>query len=131
MGQRRRCWKLHPSNRVAVGEAPLQATTDVRAFSRREPEHLRVLVVAPVRAHTPAAMYRYFTMEIERPQLSNVEAWYRRLQERPPYREDVQRCRTSIPTHSATLKADTAGELISATRGSPSIISHASPCLRA
>jgi len=30
--------------------------------------------------------YRYFEMEIERPKLPNVEAWYARLQERPAYR---------------------------------------------
>ncbi|SMF65361.1 glutathione S-transferase [Tistlia consotensis] len=34
-------------------------------------------------------LYRYFELEIERPSLPNVEAWYRRLQERPAYREHV------------------------------------------
>jgi glutathione S-transferase len=32
---------------------------------------------------------RYFELEIERPSLRNVEAWYRRLQERRAYREHV------------------------------------------
>lgn len=36
-----------------------------------------------------ATLYRYFTLDIERPLLPNVEAWYRRLQERPAYREHV------------------------------------------
>lgn len=35
------------------------------------------------------SLYRYFELDIERPQLPNVEAWYRRLQERPAYREHV------------------------------------------
>lgn len=34
-------------------------------------------------------LYRYFTLEIERPSLPHVEAWYERLKERPAYREHV------------------------------------------
>jgi glutathione S-transferase len=34
-------------------------------------------------------LYRYYTMGTSFPALANVEAWYRRLQERPPYREHV------------------------------------------
>jgi glutathione S-transferase len=34
-------------------------------------------------------LYRYFSIEIERPSLPNVEEWYRRLQERPAYRKHV------------------------------------------
>ena len=34
-------------------------------------------------------LYRYFAMEIERPPLSNLEAWYKRLQERPAFRDHV------------------------------------------
>lgn len=33
--------------------------------------------------------YRYFELDIERPPLPNVEAWYARLQARPAYREHV------------------------------------------
>lgn len=42
-------------------------------------------------ADIPAAtsLYRYFEIEIERPSVPNVEAWYRRLQERPAYRAHV------------------------------------------
>jgi glutathione S-transferase len=36
-----------------------------------------------------AQLYRHFTLEIERPALPNVEAWYGRLTERPAYREHV------------------------------------------
>ena len=35
------------------------------------------------------ALYRYFELDIERPELPNVSAWYRRLQQRPAYREHV------------------------------------------
>jgi glutathione S-transferase len=35
------------------------------------------------------SLYRYFELEIDRPSLPRVEAWYRRLQERPAYREHV------------------------------------------
>lgn len=34
-------------------------------------------------------LFRYFGIPIDRPDMPNVEAWYRRLQERPPYREHV------------------------------------------
>jgi glutathione S-transferase len=36
-----------------------------------------------------AQLYRYFELEIDRPSLPNVEAWYARLQERDPYRTHV------------------------------------------
>lgn len=36
-----------------------------------------------------ASAYRWFTLDIERPDLSNLEAWYARLKARPAYREHV------------------------------------------
>lgn len=36
-----------------------------------------------------ASLYRYFTLEIERPDVPNVEAWRRRLEARAAYREHV------------------------------------------
>jgi glutathione S-transferase len=36
-----------------------------------------------------ATLYRYFELDIDRPALSNVEAWYARLNQRPSYREHV------------------------------------------
>ena len=36
-----------------------------------------------------ALLYRYFTLQIERPSLPNMEAWYARLRERPAYRKHV------------------------------------------
>jgi len=35
------------------------------------------------------SLYRYFNLEIDRPSVPNVEAWYRRLQDRRPYRQHV------------------------------------------
>ena len=34
-------------------------------------------------------IYRWLTLDIERPPLTNLEAWHERLSERPPYREHV------------------------------------------
>ena len=34
-------------------------------------------------------LYRYFNLEIERPDIPNVEAWYDRLRRRPGYRNHV------------------------------------------
>lgn len=36
-----------------------------------------------------ALLYRYFELEIKRPSLPRVEAWYQRLQTRPAYRQHV------------------------------------------
>jgi glutathione S-transferase len=36
-----------------------------------------------------ACLYRYFELDIERPALPRVEAWYRRLRARPAYQEHV------------------------------------------
>jgi glutathione S-transferase len=35
------------------------------------------------------SLYRYFELDIERPALPNVSAWYARLQQRPAYRKHV------------------------------------------
>jgi len=45
------------------------------------------LTLADIPAGT--SLYRYFELEIERPSVPNVEAWYRRLREHPAYREHV------------------------------------------
>ncbi|HET8935401.1 MAG TPA: glutathione S-transferase [Polyangiales bacterium] len=34
-------------------------------------------------------MFRYFTLDIERPARPHLQAWYQRLQDRPAYRENV------------------------------------------
>lgn len=47
----------------------------------------KVMTLADIPAGT--TLYRYFELEIERPPLPNVEAWYKRLQEHPAYREHV------------------------------------------
>lgn len=45
----------------------------------------------PSLADIPAgtALYRYFELDVERPDVPNVTAWYGRLQERPAFREHV------------------------------------------
>jgi len=45
------------------------------------------LSLADITAGT--SLYRYFELEIERPQLSQVERWYQTLQQRPAFREHV------------------------------------------
>jgi glutathione S-transferase len=35
------------------------------------------------------SLYRYFSLDVARPVLPHVEAWYRRLKERPAYRQHV------------------------------------------
>lgn len=38
---------------------------------------------------TGVQLYRYFTLDIERPKLPNLEAWYERLKQRPAFCEHV------------------------------------------
>jgi glutathione S-transferase len=45
------------------------------------------LTLADIPAGT--ALYRYFNLDIQRPSVPNVEAWYTRLQARPAYRTHV------------------------------------------
>jgi glutathione S-transferase len=45
------------------------------------------LTLADITAGT--SLYRYFELEIERPQLPQVERWYRTLQQRPAFAEHV------------------------------------------
>lgn len=45
------------------------------------------LTLADIPAGT--ALYRYFGLEIDRPAVPNVEAWYARLQARAPYQVGV------------------------------------------
>jgi glutathione S-transferase len=45
------------------------------------------LSLADITAGT--SLYRYFELEIERPQLPRVERWYRTLQQRPAFREHI------------------------------------------
>ena len=35
------------------------------------------------------SLYRYFELDLDRPDLPNVAAWYQRLQQRPAYRAHV------------------------------------------
>jgi glutathione S-transferase len=45
------------------------------------------LSLADITAGT--SLYRYFELEIERPQFSQVERWYQTLQQRPAFRQHV------------------------------------------
>ena len=48
--------------------------------------------------------YRYFNVDVDRPALPNVEAWYQRLAERAPYRDHVMRHFGTNPAEWAALE---------------------------
>jgi len=48
--------------------------------------------------------YRYFNVDVHRPALPNVEAWYQRLAERAPYRDHVMRHFGTNPAEWAALE---------------------------
>lgn len=54
--------------------------------------------------------YRYFNVEVERPELPHVDAWYRRLAERPAYRDHVMRPFGTNPEEWAALERASASE---------------------
>jgi glutathione S-transferase len=49
-------------------------------------------------------VYRYFNVDVDRPALPNVEAWYQRLAERAPYRDHVMRHFGTNPDEWAALE---------------------------
>jgi len=69
-------------SRCATHFGKLDRLLDGRSFLLGE-----TLSLADITAGT--SLYRYFELEIERPSVPNVEAWYRRLCERDAYREHV------------------------------------------
>ncbi|WP_170348206.1 MULTISPECIES: glutathione S-transferase family protein [Ruegeria] len=54
--------------------------------------------------------YRYFNVEVDRPSLQNVEAWYQRLAERPAYQDHVMRPFGTNPDEWAALEKACASE---------------------
>jgi glutathione S-transferase len=48
--------------------------------------------------------YRYFNVDVDRPALPNVEAWYQRLAERAPFRDHVMRHFGTNPDEWAALE---------------------------
>lgn len=54
--------------------------------------------------------YRYFNVEVDRPPLPNVEAWYDRLSARKPYQDHVMRHFGTNPDEWAALEKASASE---------------------
>ena len=54
--------------------------------------------------------YRYFNVDVERPPLPNVEAWYKRLTERTAYQDHVMRHFGTNPDEWAALEKACATE---------------------
>jgi glutathione S-transferase len=55
-------------------------------------------------------VFRYFNVEVERPRLPNVEAWYRRLATRPAYVDHVMRHFGTNPDDWSALEKASASE---------------------
>jgi glutathione S-transferase len=54
--------------------------------------------------------YRYFNVDVERPSLPNLEAWYKRLATRPAYQQHVMRFFGANPDDWAALEKACASE---------------------
>lgn len=76
---------------TAVARSLAHCAGHMRLLDARLAERPFLLGEALSLADIPAgtALYRYFELEIERPALPHVQAWYERLQARPGYRNGV------------------------------------------
>jgi len=54
--------------------------------------------------------YRYFNVEVERPRMRNLEAWYKKLASRPAYQQHVMRFFGTNPDEWAALEKACASE---------------------
>ena len=54
--------------------------------------------------------YRYFNVDVRRPALPNLEAWYQRLSTRPAYQQHVMRFFGTNPDEWAALEKACASE---------------------
>ena len=57
-----------------------------------------------------AVAYRYFNVEVARPDLQNIEAWYQRLCDRPAYKQHVMRFFGTSPAEWQALEKACASE---------------------
>jgi glutathione S-transferase len=83
----------HARNWEAIRAKIARCAQHFRLLDRILSDRLYLCANSISLADIPAgtALYRYFELDIERPSLSNVEAWYRRLASRPAYRTWVMR----------------------------------------
>jgi glutathione S-transferase len=81
----------HLRNRAAIAKSLARCATDFQLLDQalRGRRYLGGAAISLADIPAGTALYRYFELDIERPSVPNVEAWYRRLQERPAYRARV------------------------------------------
>ena len=89
-------WGFHRTpedqrNWPAIGAALARCSRHFEKLDRLLEGRSFLLGDAPSLADISAgtSLYRYFELDIERPQLAQVERWYRTLQQRPAFREHV------------------------------------------
>ncbi|HBO3965691.1 TPA: glutathione S-transferase family protein [Pseudomonas aeruginosa] len=81
------CENKYPLVQEGISRCTRHAQVLNRALSGRKFLGGEKLALADIAAGT--VIYRYLELDIEHPSVPNVEAWYKRLQERPAYRESV------------------------------------------
>ena len=81
----------HLRNRAAIAQSLARCAADFQLLDQalRGRQYLGGAAIGLADISAGTALYRYFELDIERPSVPNVEAWYRRLQERPAYRARV------------------------------------------
>ena len=73
----------------AIARALQVCAAELRVLDSRLERNAYVAGDAPTMGDVPVGCiaYRWYAMDIERPELPNLEAWYARLRERPAFRE--------------------------------------------
>jgi len=78
-------------NVAGIAAAAKRAGEKLALLDAELAKHPYILGDTLTMADVPAGalLYRYYNIDIPRPKLANVEAWYQRLMERPAYAEHV------------------------------------------
>ena len=81
--------ELHDRKAIAAAQAKTVAALRILDAHLADRDYLAGNRLSYADIAAGVALYRWFTMEIDRPAMPGVENWYLRLQERPAFREAV------------------------------------------
>ena len=81
--------ELHDRKAIAAAHARTVAALRILDTHLADSDYLAGNSLSYADIAAGVALYRWFTMEIDRPAMPGVENWYRRLEQRPAYRQTV------------------------------------------
>lgn len=81
--------EAHDRKAIAAAQARTIAALGILDNNLRDRDYLAGDQLSYADIAAGVSLYRWFTMQIERPAMPGVENWYRRLQDRPAFRKTV------------------------------------------